>query len=391
MTKDSGDSSKKEVSTTSTPQFQCPMLKPSNYSTWAIRMQVILEANGLWEMIEPNLTTEVNTKKDKTAIAYIYQSLPEEQLLLISKIQDCKGSLGCFEEKTRSAEIAESAETTGSAEIAESAETTGSAKTAGRANILDLELPPIPANPVPEPGKPMDEKKVSEFEKQRMIRKEDETICCGHIKNSLFDTLYDLYASVTNPRELWNALEFKYKTHEQGTNKYLVSKYLEFVMVEGKTIMEQAHSDPVYKDLHLGSSKEAKEPNLQIYVDTLHITNIFRALTATANVPSSDHLKMEMEMEIPSSNNVKLITECSDTTYTCYEVMKDLIKVSKLPQTLISYSSSQVHKKAIDYYMMRDYVWLRISRKLMITIKASQSELAQLLPKDHYNNVLDVT
>ncbi|GJT00756.1 retrovirus-related pol polyprotein from transposon TNT 1-94 [Tanacetum coccineum] len=64
---------------------------------------------------------------------------------------------------------------------------------------------------------------------------------------------------------------------------------------------------------------------------------------------TKDHLKMEMEMEIPSSSNVKLITECSDTTYTCYEVMKDLIKVSKLPQTLISYSSSQVHKMAIDY------------------------------------------
>ncbi|GJW87492.1 putative ribonuclease H-like domain-containing protein [Tanacetum coccineum] len=62
---------------------------------------------------------------------------------------------------------------------------------------------------------------------------------------------------------------------------------------------------------------------------------------------TKDHLKMEME--IPSSSNVKLITECSDTTYTCYEVMKDLIKVSKLPQTLISYSSSQVHKMAINY------------------------------------------
>ncbi|GKC28881.1 hypothetical protein Tco_1036175 [Tanacetum coccineum] len=54
-----------------------------------------------------------------------------------------------------------------------------------------------------------------------------------------------------------------------------------------------------------------------------------------------DHLKMEMEMQIPISSNVKLITECSDTTYTCYAVTKDLIKVSKLPQTLISYSSSQ--------------------------------------------------
>ncbi|GJT42959.1 hypothetical protein Tco_0951674 [Tanacetum coccineum] len=60
--------------------------------------------------------------------------------------------------------------------------------------------------------------------------------------------------------------------------------------------------------------------------------------------------KDEMEMEISQFYiNVTLITECSDTTYTCYEVMKDLIKVSKLPQTLISYSSSQVHKMAIDY------------------------------------------
>ncbi|GKG40216.1 hypothetical protein Tco_0466993, partial [Tanacetum coccineum] len=53
-------------------------------------------------------------------------------------------------------------------------------------------------------------------------------------------------------------------------------------------------------------------------------------------VSLQDHLKMEMEMEIPSSSNVKLITKCSATTYTCYDVMKDLIKVSKLPQTLMS-------------------------------------------------------
>nr|GEU79007.1 copia-like retrotransposon [Tanacetum cinerariifolium] len=78
--------------------------------------------------------------------------------------------------------------------------------------VLDPELPPILANPVPKPGKPMDEKKVSELEKQHMIVK-----------------------------RLWSALEFKYKTHEQGTNKYLVSKYLEFVMVEGKMIMGQVH------------------------------------------------------------------------------------------------------------------------------------------------------
>nr|GEY91094.1 zinc finger, CCHC-type [Tanacetum cinerariifolium] len=85
MTKESGDTSKKELSTTSTPQFQCPMLKPSNYSLWAIRMQIIFEANGLWEMIEPLETTKADNKKDETAIALLYQALTEEQLLQITK------------------------------------------------------------------------------------------------------------------------------------------------------------------------------------------------------------------------------------------------------------------------------------------------------------------
>ena len=86
MTKEGENSGNKETGTTNTnPQFQCPILKPANYSLWAIRMQIILEANGLWETIEPLETTQSDKKKEKTAIAYLYQSLPEEQLLQITK------------------------------------------------------------------------------------------------------------------------------------------------------------------------------------------------------------------------------------------------------------------------------------------------------------------
>nr|GEW45993.1 zinc finger, CCHC-type [Tanacetum cinerariifolium] len=99
MTKDSGDNSKKEISTTSTPQFQCPMLKPLNYSLWAIRMQMILEANGLWETIEPNEKTQADYRKDKTAIAFLYQALPEDQLLKITKHKTAKAI--CDALKTR--------------------------------------------------------------------------------------------------------------------------------------------------------------------------------------------------------------------------------------------------------------------------------------------------
>ncbi|GJT38694.1 ribonuclease H-like domain, reverse transcriptase, RNA-dependent DNA polymerase [Tanacetum coccineum] len=53
-------------------------------------MQIILEANGLWEMIEPNEKTQADNKKDKTAMAFLYQALPEEQLLQITKYKTAK-------------------------------------------------------------------------------------------------------------------------------------------------------------------------------------------------------------------------------------------------------------------------------------------------------------
>ncbi|GJQ94751.1 zinc finger, CCHC-type containing protein [Tanacetum coccineum] len=74
----------------STTHFQCPILKGANYTTWTIRMQIILEANGLWEMIEPNEKTQADNRKDKTAIAFLYQALSEEQLLQITKHKTAK-------------------------------------------------------------------------------------------------------------------------------------------------------------------------------------------------------------------------------------------------------------------------------------------------------------
>nr|GEV11231.1 zinc finger, CCHC-type [Tanacetum cinerariifolium] len=53
-------------------------------------MQIILEANGLWEIIEPNEKTQADNKKDKTAIAFLFQALPEEQLHQITKHKTTK-------------------------------------------------------------------------------------------------------------------------------------------------------------------------------------------------------------------------------------------------------------------------------------------------------------
>ncbi|GKF76071.1 hypothetical protein Tco_0225515 [Tanacetum coccineum] len=99
--------------------------------------------------------------------------------------------------------------------------------------VLDPLLAPIPTE-----GEEVDQNEVLNLKKQRMIRKEDETLCCGHIMNSLSDMLYDVYAPITDPQKLWIALEFKYKQQEEGTNRYLISKFLNFQMFDEKPILE---------------------------------------------------------------------------------------------------------------------------------------------------------
>ncbi|KAL0012494.1 hypothetical protein SO802_007602 [Lithocarpus litseifolius] len=52
---------------------------------------------------------------------------------------------------------------------------------------------------------------TDEIKAQRKKWEEDELICREHILNTLSDHLYDLYTSMKSPKEIWNALEARYK------------------------------------------------------------------------------------------------------------------------------------------------------------------------------------
>ncbi|RVW29758.1 Retrovirus-related Pol polyprotein from transposon TNT 1-94 [Vitis vinifera] len=59
----------------------------------------------------------------------------------------------------------------------------------------------------------------------RKKREEDELICRGHILNALSDRLYDPYTNTYSAREIWEALENKYKAEEEViVNKLKVLK-----------------------------------------------------------------------------------------------------------------------------------------------------------------------
>ncbi|KAL5556909.1 hypothetical protein UlMin_039145 [Ulmus minor] len=98
--------------------------------------------------------------------------------------------------------------------------------------ILDLVLPPLP-EPTNE-----DTDEVKAAMKQR---EDNELICCGHILNALSDRLYDLYTNTKSAKEIWTALKFKYKAEEDGTKKFIISKYFDFKFLNDKPPLPQIH------------------------------------------------------------------------------------------------------------------------------------------------------
>ncbi|XP_073059693.1 uncharacterized protein [Primulina eburnea] len=98
--------------------------------------------------------------------------------------------------------------------------------------ILDPNLEEIPA---PTDGE------NKELRAKREKRQEDDLMCRGHILNALSDRLYDLYTNTTSAKEIWQALENKYKAEEEGTKKFLISKYIDFKFLDDKPLLPQVH------------------------------------------------------------------------------------------------------------------------------------------------------
>lgn len=62
-----------------------PMLTKENYTAWAMKMMVFMQAHGVWEAVEPSdPKAAIDEKVDKVALAMIYQGIPEEMLLSLA-------------------------------------------------------------------------------------------------------------------------------------------------------------------------------------------------------------------------------------------------------------------------------------------------------------------
>ena len=101
-------------------------------------------------------------------------------------------------------------------------------------NLLDPKLQPI-SKPDSNDSKEIKINLVANYVKKET----DEMLCKGYIPNFLTNRLYDVYQNYKTPKDLWNALEFKYKHMKKRTNRFLALKYFAFIFSENMPIMNQ--------------------------------------------------------------------------------------------------------------------------------------------------------
>ncbi|XP_074359819.1 uncharacterized protein LOC141699913 [Apium graveolens] len=75
----------------STVGLNYPMLTRGNYTVWALKMKACMDAHGIWVAVSPkDPKAVVEEKKDKMALAVIYQGIPEDILLSIAEKETAK-------------------------------------------------------------------------------------------------------------------------------------------------------------------------------------------------------------------------------------------------------------------------------------------------------------
>ncbi|KAK9033708.1 hypothetical protein V6N11_049893 [Hibiscus sabdariffa] len=62
----------------------------------------------------------------------------------------------------------------------------------------------------------------------------------NYILNGLHDSLYRVYDVYKTAKALWTALDHKYKAEDAGTKMHMVAKFLNFTMVDSRSIVTQA-------------------------------------------------------------------------------------------------------------------------------------------------------
>ncbi|XXG43378.1 hypothetical protein AAC387_Pa01g3429 [Persea americana] len=113
----------------------------------------------------------------------------------------------------------------------------------------------------------------------------------NYILNGLDNTLYNVYCSLKTAKELWDSLDKKYKTEDARMKKFVVSRFLDYKMIDSKAIINQVQELQVI--LH------------EIHVEGMSLSESFQVAAIIEKLPPLwkdfknylKHKRKEMKLE----------------------------------------------------------------------------------------------
>ncbi|XP_026428711.1 uncharacterized protein LOC113324627 [Papaver somniferum] len=141
------------------------------------------------------------------------------------------------------------------------------------------------------------DKDDDELKRRRKKREEDDFMCRGHILNVLGLNVYNAHRIYGTPKELWTALENKYKISEASNKKFLICNFMDWKMVDSKSIIAQ-FSDLLLIVNHL---KDAG-----IDLRHLRIEEDARKREIKDSQQTENHSKINNVQESKTSNSLKV-------------------------------------------------------------------------------------
>ncbi|KAK3041096.1 hypothetical protein RJ639_026893 [Escallonia herrerae] len=128
------------------------------------------------------------------------------------------------------------------------------------ARFLQEDVPDLGENPDRQTVVAVDAWKHSDF------------LCKNYILNGLDNALYNVYSPMVNAKALWESLERKYKTEDASSKKFVVGKFLDFKMVDSKTVISQVQEfQLILHDIHAEGMHKRKEMKLEDLIVRLRI------------------------------------------------------------------------------------------------------------------------
>ena len=76
-------------------------------------------------------------------------------------------------------------------------------------------------------------------------------LCRNYIFNGLDNILYNVYSPMKTAKELWDSLDKKSKTEDAGIKKFVIGKFLEYMMIDSKSVISQVQEiQLILHDIH---------------------------------------------------------------------------------------------------------------------------------------------